>query len=517
VRHTKGQSHRHSPGAPQINLVHDSEVPDLKRRTIRAGLARLCAQGAGLLLRMVSIVVLARLLRPSDFGLVGMVTAFTGVLTLIRDFGLSAAAVQRSSITEEQISTLFWINMLAGVLMSLVTAAIAPAIAHFYRQPQLYWITLIVSVAFIFNAAGVQHSALLQRQMRFTTWSVINVVSNVVGYVLAVAGAVAGYGYWALVAMPLATPFVATIGFWLTAAWVPGMPRKSAEVRSMLHFGSTVTLSGLVGYVAYNADKVMIGRAWGADALGLYGRAYQLISIPTDCLHAGMADVVFSVLSRLQREPARLRSYFLKAFSVTLGLAMPIVVICALFANDLVLVLLGPKWKGSVEIVRLLAPTIAILAIMRPLTWLIDAVGLAARGLKITLVFAPITMTGYFIGLPYGPAGVAIAYSTVMSLWVIPYVLWCVQGTVVSARDILQTASGPLVCGVLAGGVAYAAGVICGPSVSPLARLALESSTLFVAFFGTLLFVAGQRSLYVELLHGVRGADRAAQVPTGAN
>jgi len=463
---------------------------------------------------MVSIVVLARLLRPSDFGLVGMVTAITGVLTLIRDFGLSAATVQRSSITNEQISTLFWINMLVGTLMSLVTAAIAPAIAHFYRQPQLYWITLIVAAAFIFNAAGVQHSALLQRQMRFTTWSVINVVSNGAGYALAVAGAVAGYGYWALVATTVATPLVATIGFWLTTAWVPGMPRASAEVRSMLHFGGTVTLSSLVAYSAYNADKVMIGRAWGADALGLYGRAYQLISTPIDCLHSGIGDVAFAVLSRLQQEPARLRSYFLKTFSLALGLTVPITVMCAVFANDVVYVLLGPNWEGSVEIVRILAPTFAILAITRPLPILLDSAGLATRSLKMTLVFAPIITTGYFIGLPYGPAGVAIAYLTVMSLWVVPFVLWCVRGTVVSAYDILQTASQPLVSGILAGGVAYAAGLTCGASVSPVVRLALESSILFVVFFGTLILAAGQRSLYVEL---ARGVVRTAQVPTGAN
>jgi len=285
----------------------------------------------------------------------------------------------------------------------------------------------------------------------------------------------------------------------------------------MLHFGGTVTLGGLVGYVAYNAEKVMIGRAWGADALGLYGRAYQLISIPIDSLHAGMADVAFSVLSRLQREPDRLRSYFLKAFSLALGLTVPVTVICALFANDLVLVLLGPNWTGSAEIVRLLAPTVAMLAIMRPLTWLIDAIGLAVRGLKITLVFAPIITIGYVIGLPYGPAGVAIAYSTVTTLWVIPYVFWCLHGTPVSVRDLLLTAGPPVVSGIVAGGVAYAAGLICGPSVPPFVRLALECGTLFVVFFGTLLFAAGQRSLYIDLLKGLRGADRSAQVPAGGN
>ena len=506
MRQIEGKSDRSAPRAHQINLVHEGAMPDLKRRTVRGGLARLCAQWAGLIFRMVSIVVLARLLTPSDFGLVGMVAAFTGILSYLRDFGLSSATVQRPAITEELISTLFWINMLVGALMSLLVAAMAPAVAHFYRQPQLFWMTLIVAFGFIFNAAGVQHSALLQRQMRFTTLSVVSLFSNVVGYVLAIAGAWAGYGYWALVVMSVATPLAATIGCWLTTGWVPGMPRDSAEVRSMLHFGSTLTLNGFISYIAFNAEKVMIGRVWGAEPIGLYGRAYQLLMIPTDLLNAAAAEVSFSALSRVQREPARLRSYFLKGFSLVLAMTLPITLVCALFASDVVHVLLGRNWTGAVEIVRRLAPSIAVLAIMRPLDWLIASMGLVTRGLKIMIVFAPIIITGYFIGLPYGPVGVATAYSTVMCLWVVPHVIWCVWGTPVSAQDILVTASRPLVSGILAGGVAYAAGLVAGPSLPPLVRLALESSALFVAFFGVLLFFAEQRSLYVELLFGVRRA-----------
>ena len=111
---------------------------DLKGKIIRGGLARFCAQGVNLLLRVGSLMILARLLSPKDFGLVGMVTAFTGVLTWFRDFGLSSAAVQHPNITEEQISTLFWINILVGVMLGLVALAMAPAIAAFYREPELF-------------------------------------------------------------------------------------------------------------------------------------------------------------------------------------------------------------------------------------------------------------------------------------------------------------------------------------------------------------------------------------------
>ena len=486
-------------------------MQDLKSKTIRGGLARLCAQGANFFLRVGSLMVLARLLSPKDFGLVGMVTAFTGALSLFRDFGLSSAAIQRTTVTEDQISTLFWISLLLGVLLGLVAVALAPALAAFYGEPRLFGLTSVLALGFLFNAAGIQHSALLQRQMRFTALAVINVISLIVGIVIAIGGAEAGYGYWAIVAMSVVTPLTATLGVWLTAGWIPTMPRRRVGIRSMIHFGGTLTLNGLVAYVAYNAEKVMIGYFWGADAIGIYGRAYQIVSIPTDNLNSAVGEVAFSALSRLQDDPPRLKSYFLKGFSLVLGMTLPITITCALFADDVVFVLLGPKWTDTIAIVRLLAPTIAIFAIINPLGWLLYSIGLVARCLKIALVFAPIMITGCLIGLPYGPDGVAFAYSAVMMLWVIPHILWCVHGTPISLRDILSTVSRPLVSGLLAGGLAFGVRLICGQFVSPLPRLVLESGVLFIAFFGVLLFATGQKSLYLDLLRGLQGPSSVAE------
>ena len=486
-------------------------MQDLKAKVIRGGLARLCAQGASFILRVGSLMILARLLNPKDFGLVGMVTAFTGVLDLFRDFGLSAAAVQSTTVTEEQISTLFWINILLGAVLGLVALAMAPAIAAFYHEPQLFGVTAVLAVGFLFNAAGIQHSALLQRQMRFTALAVINVVSLTVGIAIAIYGAKAGYGYWALVSMTVTPPIIATIGFWLTAGWMPGMPRKRAGIRSMMHFGGGLTLVNLLVYAGYNAEKVMIGRFWGVDAIGIYGRAYQIVSIPTANLNSAVGEVAFSALSRLQDDTVRFRSYFLKGFSLVLGLTLPITIACALFADDVVFVLLGPKWGDAAPIVRLLAPTIAIFAIINPLGWLVFSLGLVARGLKAAPVLAAVMIAGYVMGLPYGPKGVAFAYSAVLTLWVIPHIWWCVHGTAISVRDILVAVSRPLASGILAGGIAFGARLICGQYVSPLPRLVLESGVLFAAFFGVLLFAAGQKSLYLDLLRGLRAPSSAAE------
>jgi O-antigen/teichoic acid export membrane protein len=484
---------------------------DLKGRTLRGGLARFGALGGTFVLRMGAIMALARLLSPKDFGLVGMVMAFTGVLSFIRDFGLSSATVQRMTISEEQSSTLFWINILIGALLGLITVAMAPAIAAFYGEPRLFGITAVLALGFLFNAAGTQHAALLQRQMRWTTLGLISVVSLMVGAAIAIGGAEAGYGYWALVWMSIASPLAGTLGSWLTTGWVPGMPQRQTGVMSLMLFGVTLTVRGLVTFVAYNADKVLIGRFWGADPIGIYGRAYQLVNMPTEHLSSAVGEVAFAALSRLQNDPIRLKSYFLKGFSLVLGLTLPITLVCVLFADELVFVVLGPKWKDAAAIVRLLAPAMAIYATINPLEWLIYSIGLGARSLKISLVFAPFMITGYLIGLPYGPKGVAFAYSAAMTLWFIPHTMWCVRGTVISLRDILLAVSPPVASGVLAGGVAFGVRLMYGQFFSPLPRLVLESSVLLVTFFGVLLFAARQKSLYLDLLRGLWSSSVAGR------
>ncbi len=491
-------------------------MKDLKERTLRGGIARSCGLAARFGLRLVTLMILARLLDPKDFGLVGMVTAFTGVLDIFRDFGLSAATVQRVSVTQEQVSTLFWINIAFGVVLAVFMAVIAPGIAAFYHEPRLVWVTVVLASGLILNAAGVQHSALLQREMRFTTLAVIDVIALVVAGIVAVAGAKAGYGYWSLVAMTVSLPLTTAMGVWLATGWIPGPPRRQSGVRSMMRFGGTLTVTGLTVYLANNLDKVLLGRFWGVDALGLYGRAYQLINIPTSNLNSAAGEVAFSALSRLQDDPARRRNYFLKGFSLVLGLTLPITIACALFANDAVVVLLGPKWKDAAPIFRLLAPTILVFAVANPLSWLLSASGLIARQMKMSLVIAPGMILGYVIGLPYGPKGVACAYSIVMMAWVLPLIAWAVHGTEISFWDVVRTAGPPLLSSFAAGALALGVGLTLAHGFSPLVRLIIESGVLIAVFLAAVMLVAGQRSLYFGLLSGALGLSGKNKVPASA-
>ncbi len=489
-------------------------MKNLREKVIRGGSARICAQAANFLIRVGSLMVLARLLSPQDFGLIGMVTAFTGVLDLFRDFGLSAASVQRATVTEEQTSTLFWINVLVGGMLTIVALALAPLVATFYHEPRLLSVTSVLAIGFLLNGAGVQHSSVLQRQMRFTALALIGVVSLILSTVVAIAMAKAGYGYWALVAMTISTPLVATLGFWMAASWVPGTPRRRAGIRSMMRFGGTVTLNGLVVYIASNFEKVLLGRYWGAEAIGIYGRAYQLIRIPTDNLNSAVGEVAFAALSRLQDDPERLKRYFLKGYSLVVALTLPITIACALFADDVIFVLLGPKWNGAVEIFRLLAPTILVFALANPLGWLLSALGLVERLLKIALVLAPLMIGGYIVGLPYGPIGVAVAYSAVMTLMVVPIVAWAVHGTVVSVSDILRVLCPPLGASIVAAGLAFGVRSFYGVMLTPLPRLLLEGSVLLATYVAALLFAAGRNSVYMEILGELKWLSRLKTKPS---
>ena len=475
-------------------------MQDLKQKTVRGGFAKLCAQAATLALRLGSLVVLARLLNPEDFGLVAMVTAVTGVLNLFRDFGLSTVTVQRTTLTEDQISTLFWINLLIGSVLTCIVLASAPFIAAFYSEPRLLWITVALAVSFLFNAAGVQHLAIVQRQMRFATLAAIEILSLLVSVAVGVGMAVLGFGYWALVGMAVSSPLAYSILAWLAAKWTPGRPRRRIGILAMVRFGGTVTLNGLVVYVAYNFEKVLLGRFWGADALGIYGRAYQLINISTDSLNSATGQVALSALSRIKDDPDRLKNYFLKGYSLVVALTLPITITCLLFADDLILIVLGSKWSEVTPIFRLLAPTTLVYALINPFSWLLFALGLVGRSLKIALVLAPLVIAGYVAGLPYGPQGVALAYSTVLALWVIPHLAWCVHGTNISLKDIMVVLSRPVLSVIVAGMLAWGVIAFCGDSFSHLARLVLGSTVLLTAYIGLLFYVMKQKALYLGLV-----------------
>jgi PST family polysaccharide transporter len=315
----------------------------------------------------------------------------------------------------------------------------------------------------------------------------------------AIASAAAGLGYWALVIMAVIGSIANTLALWLVTRWLPGRPTRGVDMAGLARFGGTVTTNGVMYYAACNFDKVLLGRVWGGEALGLYGRAYQLINFPAEGIYGAAGEVAFSALSRIQKDAERLRKYFLSGYSLLLSLTIPLTVACGLFADDIVLVALGPKWSEAAPIFRMLAPAMIGLAIVNPLSWLLIALGMVGRSLRMALVISPALVIAFLVGVPYGPLGVAAAYSAVMVVWSLPAVVWAMAGTPVQARDVFIAIARPA-CASAIGGIAALAVRPLLTDVAALPRLTVETAILFGLFAAALLVGFGQKRMFMELL-----------------
>lgn len=475
-------------------------MENLRGRSIHAGLANMSGQVGRVFIKIFSTMILARLLVPSDYGLIAMVTTFTGFLGLFSSLGLYHATIQCDSISSEQSSTLFWIMLLFGFVLFILCVALAPAIALFYGDPRLVSTTIIIGTGFIISGASIQHGALLSRQMRYGTSALIDISAELISTAVAIYLAWIGYGYFALAYMIVLQPLVVTIGLWCCTRWVPSRPHFSAQIAPMLRFGRAMTLTSAVTYIASNLQKVLIGKFWGEEAIGLYGRGSYLISFPTDTLNNAIGEVAFNALSKVKRDAARLRRSFLQIYTCVVALTFPTTAACALFADDLIAILLGRHWSGVVPIFQLLTPTVLVFAINNPVGWLLNALGMADRGLKIALVSAPLMLLAVVVGLPYGANGVALSYSVVMLLKAAPLTVWALRGTGIHFRDVVAGLSGPLTASVVAGIVSYAVKTQLLDAVPSFLRLVLLTVLFSITYLLVLLRSTAHRAVIADVL-----------------
>ena len=253
--------------ASRHHALAQPAVAHLKRKSVVGGVAVLAAQGVRFVLQTATMMVLARVLSPNDFGLQGMVAVVTGFLALFGDAGLGIATVQRLELTHEQASTLFWINVAVGAMLAMLCAALAPLLVGFYHEPRLYWIAVVSGTTFLFNGLTVQHGALLQRAMRFVTLAKINVLSLAASSATGVVMALLGCRYWSLVGMMMASSITAPLPYGLPFP-DPGSPGAGRHP-SMLHFGAS-HLQRLAVFLVECGEAASGSLLW-ADALVCMG------------------------------------------------------------------------------------------------------------------------------------------------------------------------------------------------------------------------------------------------------
>ena len=427
----------------------------LRHQSVRGGAVTMAAQASKFILTVGATAVLARILEPADFGLFAMVTAVTNIIARLKDMGLTGATIQRAEISHSQISTLFWVNALFGVLLAAVTVLCAPLIAWVYGRPELIPVTAALAGTFVLGGLAVQHLALLRRRMRFGAQAAVEVVALATGIVVAVVAARAGWRHWSLVFMQLANAAALLISVWLVCRWRPGLPRRGSGVRSMLAFGGNLTAVELLLAMSRQADKLLLGWRCGAGALGYYSKAYQLLLLPIQQISLPITNVAITALSRLQHDPERFRSFYRQALQITAALGMPLVVLMFVAAEDVVLTVLGNQWHATVPLFRLLAPAALIGVLGVATAWLYVALNQTHRQLRWTIISSSTLIVAVLIGLRWGPRGVATAFSlAVCALW-LPGVAYCMATVPVRIRDVIAAVWRPAGAAIAAGGLLH--------------------------------------------------------------
>ena len=362
-----------------------------------------------------------------------MTTAVVGLAQLLSELGLSTATVQRQQITHAQVNALFWIQAAIGVVVAVLAVLLAPAVEAFYGVTQVAVVVIALAVTFVLRGASAQHQALLERRLQFRRLARIELVSSALSTGAAIAVALLGGGFWALVTLNVSYVLARSLQLWTASGWLPGLPRPAVGLWSLLTFGGHLSVFNVVNYTARNADNVLIGRFIGADALGLYDRAYRLLMLPLQQINGPVSRVAVPTLSRVVHEDTRLRRYYITAVGGVSLASMPLMAVAAVLASPLVVVVLGDQWAPAAPIFRALAIVGLVDTVAQTNGWLYSATGRTKQQAQWALISRPLVVLGFVAGLPWGPLGVAVGYAVVGIVLTVPGFLWSVRGTPVTA------------------------------------------------------------------------------------
>ena len=399
-------------------------MSDIGGHTVRGGAVTIASHGLKFVVGIVATAILARLLTPQDYGLIGMVAVVTNFVSMLKDLGLSYPTVQRAEIDLDQISTLFWVNVGMSIVLVAMMIAISPLLSWFYGDPRLTMIAIVTALGFLIGGSAVQHEALLRRQMKFFTLSAIAFTSMLAGYIVGIILAWYGAGYWSLVFSQLTLLTTSAIGMLTLCGWRPGLPRWNSGARSMLKFGGQVTGYSVVNYISKNLDNLLIGKFWGAQNLGLFSKAGQLVALPSEQIDEPLATVAVPVLSRLEDEPERYRRSYLRMLEKVMLLTMPAITLVIVSADSVVQLVLGSQWTGASRIVFFLGIAAFFQPVLNTMGWLFLSQGRSREMLQWSMINAPISIASILIGLPWGAVGVAASYSLTRVVVVNPLVYW---------------------------------------------------------------------------------------------
>jgi O-antigen/teichoic acid export membrane protein len=410
-------------------VTHDVDIKHLRKRATSGARWTAAATGARILLQFVQLAVLARLLRVEDFGLMAIANVVLAFAVTFGDAGVSNAIIHFRDAKREELSSLYWLNVLAGIAIFAVMWFAAPFVASFYHQPTLTNILRAASIIFVVSPLGQQFQVLFERDLRFKRLAFVEIVSLALSAAVGIVLALRGWGVWSLVwsslvGSALKSLVLAGIGW---AEWRPVWHFVPGECGRFLHFGAFQMGERTVNLAGQHLDKLVIGFLMGPGPLGYYELAYRFISRPYQIVNSLFTRVAFPVFSAVQKDRDRMRKGYLELIEALGALTIPLYVAMFALAGPLVGVQLGPRYETTVSLLQILWVVGLSFAITSPAGTLLLACGRADLGFYVNVVRTTLILVGVWIGSRWGLTGIAWSLVAVVVAVMFPihaYVRW---------------------------------------------------------------------------------------------
>ena len=434
-----------------------ADAMNLRQRTL-AGIGWSGAtQMVGQLFQFGFSVALARLLTPADFGLVGMIAVFTGFATSLADFGLGAAIIQKPSPSHSHLNSVFWLNIAAGTLLTVLFTGVAPLISGFYHEPRLTLLTAALASTFLLGSAGVVQNALLSKSINFRARFWIESTATFVSGIAAVGLALAGAGVWGLVGQLIVLSATRTGMLWLRSPWRPSWSFSGDTTWELLGFARHMATFNSIIYWENNIEKVAIGRLIGSVPLGVYNLAEGLMRTPSTALTTSAGDVMFPSISLIQTNVDAVRRVYLRSNRLIAAVTFPAMIGLLVVAEPLILSLFGEKWRDAIPLLQLLCLAGLAQSVYNTSSWIYLSYGRPDLLLRSGIYAFAARLAGMLIGLHWGVLGIVSGYLVGVYACVL-YPTWSAAGQLIGVRmiDLMKNVAAPLFCAAAMGVTVWA-------------------------------------------------------------
>ncbi len=364
--------------------------------------------------------ILARLLSPTDFGIIGMALVFTSFITLFNEMGIVAGVVKEKNINQEELSSIFFINLGLGIFFTILTISLSSVIAHFYQKEIIKPIIILLSFNFFMGSFINVQQALFQKKLEFKKLTITVVFSLILSGSIGIFLAYKGFGVWSLVFQNLSLTLFRAIFLWLASSFSPKLVFSWQRVENFFVFSLQVLGYNIINFFSRNLDYLLIGKFLGAAPLGYYTLAYRLMLSPLRNVSNTIGVVLSPAFCEIQDNKPKIREAYLKSIQCISLVTFPMMLGLFAIAPEFVSVIYGSKWKPAIFVIRVLCFTGILQSIGDNIPSIFLSTSRADIQLKWSIVSVSLTCLAIIIGLNWGINGVAIAYTSIQFLLWLP-------------------------------------------------------------------------------------------------